>query len=268
MEEKLEETLRKLAAGQERLENRTEDLGASVGELTRVVRELTGVVRELAERQANTDRMLGELTGAVRELAERQADTDRMIGELTRVVRELSEHVARTDMRPERIDGRLEKIDKRLEDVHLVATLISIDQRASNSKLDLVAKAIEEIDDVVLESKAKDQLPFSLKEDILDLKVLDKDFVCHIISAAEDKGVLTKAESNDVGKADIFAFGFDKKTGDLVCLAVEVSATIGKNDITMADRRSKLFAKAVRHFVENEPDKWEKMRKMVYPNHH
>lgn len=250
MEEKLEETLRKLAAGQERLENRTEDLSAAVGELTRAV-------RELAERQANTDRMLGELSARTERRFEEMASA---IGELTRVVGELSERAARTDM-------ILERIDKRLEDIHLVVTLISIDQRAINSKLDLIAKAIEEIDDVVLESKAKDQLPFSLKEDIRDLKVLDKDFVYHIISAAEDKGVLTKAESNDVGKADIFAFGFDKKTGDLVCLAVEVSATVDADDITMADRRSKLFGKAVRHFAESEPDKWEKMWKMVYPNH-
>ncbi|ACD82921.1 hypothetical protein [Candidatus Methylacidiphilum infernorum] len=128
MEEKLEETLRKLAAGQERLENKTEILAAAV-------EELSAKTERRFEDMASAVR---ELTRAVGELAERQANTDRMIGELTRVVRELSEHAARTDM-------RLERIEKRLEDIHLVATLISIDQRAGNSKLDLVVETIDDL---------------------------------------------------------------------------------------------------------------------------
>ena len=73
--------------------------------------------------------------------------------------------------------------------------------------------------------------------------VLSEEELDEILQEAEDQGILSPAENEDIALADVIVCGRLRTTGAEVYLVVEVSVGVGRHDVERAARRAALLSK-------------------------
>jgi hypothetical protein len=81
------------------------------------------------------------------------------------------------------------------------------------------------------------------------MRVLSREALNDVLEAAEDEGRLTAEDAEEVRRADVVAVARDRGTQEEVWVVMEVSATVGLEDVTRAKRRADILARLDRKAV-------------------
>jgi hypothetical protein len=74
-------------------------------------------------------------------------------------------------------------------------------------------------------------------------RAIDHDDLCQLLDDAQDQGILTEQEREDLVQTDVVVRGRRRTDGEEVYLIVEVSWGIGVSDVQRASRRARTFTK-------------------------
>jgi hypothetical protein len=81
------------------------------------------------------------------------------------------------------------------------------------------------------------------------MRVLTREALNDVLEDAEDEGRLTVEDAEEVRRADVVAVARDRGTQEEVWVVMEVSATVGSEDVTRAKRRADILARLDRKAV-------------------
>lgn len=86
--------------------------------------------------------------------------------------------------------------------------------------------------------------PFAYFSDLVKrARLLSDEEVRDLLEGAVEEGLLSEREAKEVGGVDLIIKGRLKETGEEVYLVVEVSWTIGKEDVSRAKERAEFLSK-------------------------
>ncbi|WP_142525953.1 hypothetical protein [Methylacidimicrobium cyclopophantes] len=178
---------------------------------------------------------IGRLTERFEAAEEARREDRRAVWE---AIEKLTEKVGRLEEAQERTSATLrafmDATEKRLHGIEL--------------ELDFFAGKSMEID-------ARKKLGNYLRTKVRKIRRCEEDVVDSLIDTALESGLLSEEEGDELGEADALIAGKDRETGELTCVAVEVSKTVDKHDVERALRRSKIFLKASRAAISrNAPE--------------
>ncbi|HAF71335.1 TPA: hypothetical protein DCL37_08380 [Candidatus Acetothermia bacterium] len=247
---RLEETVARLAEAQAHAEKRLE--------------RLEETVTRLAEAQAHAEKRLERLEETVAQLAEAQARTEKRLERLEETVARLAEAQARTEERLARLEERTDRLEQALErlaeaqaraEVRLerleetVARLAEAQARTEGQLGELVDTVQQLVVDVgrlkgdALERRYRERA-FSYFAPLLrHIHVVPGEELMERLEEAEDQGVLSRQEVEDLLQADLVVRGVRREDGKEVYLVVEVSWGVGPMDVHRARRRSDILSK-------------------------
>jgi myosin heavy subunit len=201
----LAEAQKELAQAQKRTEQRVEELAEAQKELAEAQKRTEQRVEELAEAQKRTEAGLNELRGTVNELAQAQKRTEERVGSLETALERLAEAVQELSRIARAHENRLAKLDGR-----------------------------------TLESQFREKASAYLGT------VLRRTRVVPVGDLADDlEEVLKPEEWADLVEADVILRGRAQIEGQQyeAYAVVEVSVTLGTEDVERAARRAALLRK-------------------------
>ncbi|MDR7551222.1 MAG: hypothetical protein QN131_15005 [Armatimonadota bacterium] len=202
-------------------------LDRRVDRLEHLMERIEAAVARLAEAQARTEGRLARLEDAVARLAEAQARTEERLARLEDAVARLAEAQARTE---ERL-ARLEDAVARLAEA----------QARTEERLARTDARLADLRGNDLERRYAENAPAYFQRLLRQLRVVPKEELGRLAEGAEERGLLTASEREQLLWTDVVAFGRWRDTGDETYLAVEVSATVDTDDIGRAADRARLL---------------------------
>lgn len=235
--------------------------------LTEELLDLPAVVRSLATAQARTEELVTELASSINGLVARmdqlvaaQKDTEEKLACLIEEVNKLAVAQERTERKLEELAAAQERTERRLEELATAQQETEQELVAfSNSmkeKLNHIEIVLRRHEGWIIEDRAVAKLHNYLRRWLKSISVLSNREKNSMIDGAMEENAITEEESFEVGEADALAVGIDNRTGQLTCVAVEVSATVDEGDLERADKRSKIFLKVARAAMARDPERW------------
>jgi len=184
---------------------------------------LPQAVNKLAEAQARTERR-------IEELAQAQARTERKIEELAGTVAKLAEAQARTEHQIGRLVGAQERNQVRLQQLETVWSALS--GRMGN------------VEGALYEQRYRDHAPSRLGARLRRAERVHLGQMDPLIEAL-DRGEISEQEWDEVASLDLLVRGRAGRGADAPqrYLAVEISVTIDKSDVTRASERAAILAR-------------------------
>jgi FtsZ-binding cell division protein ZapB len=211
------------------------------------VNELRSVVRDLAEAQKATEAHVGALAGRVEELAEAQKRTEARLEALAGRVEELTEAQKRTEARVEALAGRLEELaeaqkrtERRVEELAIRMDRLASFVHEMADAVRALTTRFGDIDGRTLEQQFREKAPAYLGLLLRDTRVVSVGDL-----GDEFDEVLSEGEWAELIRADVILRGRALLGGQRqeVYAVVEVSVTIGYEDVERAARRAALMRK-------------------------
>jgi hypothetical protein len=188
--------------------------------LTDELLALPDIVRELAAAQRRTEERVEELAAAQRRTEER--------------VEELVAAQRRTEERVEELVAAQRRTEQRVEQL---ATVMQ----------ELVARAGKLTDDVgalkgyALERKYRERAPSYFARLLRGIHALSAEEVAHLVDEAVSGGVLSDEDRAEIMETDLVIRGVRPSDSGETYLAVEISAGIGRHDVSRAQHRAQIL---------------------------
>jgi hypothetical protein len=209
--------------------------------LTDELLALPDIVRELVAAQRRTEERVGELAAAQRRTEER-------VEELAAAQRRTEERVATLATRVEELVGAQRRTEERVEE--LVAAQRRTEERfeqLATATRELVARAGKLTDDVgmlkgyVLERKYRERAPSYFAPLLRGIHALSSEEVARLVDEAVSRGVLSGKDRDEIMETDLVIRGVRPADSSETYLAVEISAGIGRHDVTCAQDRARIL---------------------------
>jgi hypothetical protein len=138
-----------------------------------------------------------------------------------------------------RVDQIAEEIQALARRVEELTTVVNSLAQSFQKIVDDVAKLKE----FYLEERYHSRAAIYFGSLIRRTRAIDHDELCHLLDDAEDQGILTEQERDDLIQTDVVVRGRRRTDGEEVYLIVEVSWGIGVSDVQRASRRARTFTK-------------------------
>jgi hypothetical protein len=217
--------------------------------LTEDFEALPGLVRDLVEAQQRTEERLSELAEQTdrrfRELAEAQQRTEQRLSELAeqtdRRFRELAEAQQRTEQRLSELAEAQRRTEERVS--VLAESLQRIDERLTRleGRVDRMETKLGKLDGRALEVRYHQRAPAYFGRWLRRTAVVDGNEIVERVEAS-----LSEEELTQVLLADLVVRGraAHRPERPEVWLAIEISATVDRDDVDRAVRRAGLLRRA------------------------
>jgi peptidoglycan hydrolase CwlO-like protein len=223
------ETVSQLVEAQKRTDEQIRQLTEAQRQTTEQIRQLTARVDDLTVR-------LEQLTARVDDLTVRLEQLTARVDDLTVRLEQLT---ARVDELTARVDQIAEEIQALARRVEELTTVVNSLAQSFQKIVDDVAKLKE----FYLEERYHSRAAIYFGSLIRRTRAIDHDEICHLLDDAEDQGILTEQERDDLIQTDVVVRGRRRTDGEEVYLIVEISWGIGVSDVQRASRRARAFTK-------------------------
>jgi vacuolar-type H+-ATPase subunit I/STV1 len=210
----MEATDRRFAAAEAQIAENSRQMAA----LTEQVRENSRQIASLADRMGRAEAQIQENGRQIASLTEQVRENSRQIAALTEALREFREAA----------DRRFAALERDVRDL-----------KQGQARLEGTA----------LEVWWTQYAPSYLGRWFRGMRVLSREALNDVLEAAEDGGRLTVEDAEEVRRADVVAVARDRGTQEEVWVVMEVSATVGSEDVTRAKRRADILARLGRKAV-------------------
>ena len=190
--------------------------------LPKIVREIAAHVEELAKAQKRTEERVGELAKGQ--------------DELRRTVEELAEAQRRTE---ERVNGLAARVEELAEAQRKTEEVVAKMSKTLNRLMVDVA----ELKGINLERMYRER-PYAYFSGLIRrARLLTDEELRDLLEEAVEKGALSDEEAKNISLSDLVVQGKLKETEEEVYLVVEVSWTIGTEDVERAKERAGMLSK-------------------------
>jgi len=223
------ETVSQLVEAQKRTDEQIRQLTEAQRQTTEQIRQLTARVDDLTVR-------LEQLTARVDDLTVRLEQLTARVDDLTVRLEQLT---ARVDELTARVDQIAEEIQALARRVEELTTVVNSLAQSFQKIVDDVAKLKE----FYLEERYHSRAAIYFGSLIRRTRAIDHDDLCQLLDDAQDQGILTEQEREDLVQTDVVVRGRRRTDGEEVYLIVEVSWGIGVSDVQRASRRARTFTK-------------------------
>ncbi len=244
-----------LAAAQARTEARVEELAAAQARTEARVEELAAAqartearVEELAAAQARTEERLQRLEATVEQLIAAQARTEERLQRLEATVEQLIAAQARTEERLQRLEAAVEQLiaaqartEERLQRLEAIVERLAEAQVRTEETIARMQDTLAELQGRQLEHDYRDKAYayFGLllrRVRVVPLQELEEELL----------GRLSQEELAALIPLDLLVRGRPRQKPEApeVWLAIEVSATVDRNDVLRAQKRASILRRA------------------------
>jgi DNA repair exonuclease SbcCD ATPase subunit len=237
-----------------------------IADLTEQVRENSRQIASLTERMERVEGQMAALTermdraeAQIQENGRQIAENSRQIASLTEQVRENSRQIAALTERMDRAEAQIQEngrqiaaLTKALRDFQEAAErrFAALEREVAGLRQDVEGiRQGQAWKGTALEVWWAQYAPSYLGRWFRKVRVLTREALNDELEAAEDEGRLTAEDAEEVRRADVVAVARDRKTREEVWVVVEVSATVGLEDVTRAKRRADILARLGRRAV-------------------
>jgi len=205
---------RRFAAAEAQIAENSRQIAA----LTEQVRENSRQIASLADRMGRAEAQIQENGRQIASLTEQVRENSRQIAALTEALREFREAA----------DRRFAALERDVRDLK---------------------QGQDRLEGTALEVRWAQYAPSYLGRWFRGMRVLTREALNDEMEAAEDEGRLTAKDAEEVRRADVVAVARDRGTREEVWVVMEVSATVGLEDVTRARRRADILARLGRKAV-------------------
>jgi chromosome segregation ATPase len=272
--ERVEGQMAALTERMERAEAQIQENGRQIAENSRQIASLTEQVRENSRQIAALTERMDRAEAQIQENGRQIAENSRQIASLTEQVRENSRQIAALTERMERAEAQIQENGRQIAENSRQIASLTEQVRENSRQIAALTKALRDF------QEAAERRFAALEQDVRDLKqgqarlegtalevwwtqyapsylgrwfrkvrVLTREALNDELEAAEDEGRLTAEDAEEVRRTDVVAVARDRKTQEEVWVVVEVSATVGLEDVTRAKRRADILARLGRRAV-------------------
>jgi chromosome segregation ATPase len=237
------ETVSQLVEAQKRTDEQIRQLTEAQRQTTEQIRQLTARVDDLTVRLEQLTARVDDLTVRLEQLTARVDDLTVRLEQLTARVDDLTVRLeqltARVDELTARVDQIAEEIQALARRVEELTTVVNSLAQSFQKIVDDVAKLKE----FYLEERYHSRAAIYFGSLIRRTRAIDHDDLCQLLDDAQDQGILTEQEREDLVQTDVVVRGRRRTDGEEVYLIVEVSWGIGVSDVQRASRRARTFTK-------------------------
>jgi len=237
------ETVSQLVEAQKRTDEQIRQLTEAQRQTTEQIRQLTARVDDLTVRLEQLTARVDDLTVRLEQLTARVDDLTVRLEQLTARVDDLTVRLeqltARVDELTARVDQIAEEIQALARRVEELTTVVNSLAQSFQKIVDDVAKLKE----FFLEDRYHSRAAMYFSKLIRRTRAIDHDDLCQLLDDAQDQGILTEQEREDLVQTDVVVRGRRRTDGEEVYLIVEVSWGIGVSDVQRASRRARTFTK-------------------------
>jgi chromosome segregation ATPase len=231
-----------------------------IADLTEQVRENSRQIASLTERMERVEGQMAALTERMDRAEAQIQENSRQIAALTEQVRENSRQIAALTERMDRAEAQIQEngrqiaaLTKALRDFQEAAErrFAALEREVAGLRQDVegIRRGQARLEGTALEVWWAQYAPSYLGRWFRKVRVLTREALNDEMEAAEDEGRLTAEDAEEVRRADVIAVARDRKTREEVWVVVEVSATVGLEDVTRAKRRADILARLGRRAV-------------------
>jgi len=254
--EQVRENSRQIASLTERMDRVEGQMAALTERMDRVeaqIQENSRQIASLTEQVRENSRQIAALTERMDRAEAQIQENGRQIASLTEQVRENSRQIAALTERMDRAEAQIQENGRQI--AALTKALRDFQEAAERRFAALereVAGLRQDVGDLkgtVLDVWWAQYAPSYLGRWFRKVRVLTREALNDEMEAAEDEGRLTAEDAEEVRRADVVALARDRKTREEVWVVVEVSATVGLEDVTRAKRRADILARLGRRAV-------------------
>ena len=197
-------------------------------------RELIAALEQHPEWRAELRRLLLTddlltLPETVSQLVQAQQRTDEQIRQLTEAQRQTTQQI-------QQFTEQVSQFGIRVEELSTVVNSLA-------QSLQKIGDDVAKLKEFFLEDRYHSRAAMYFSKLIRRTRAIDHDDLCQLLDDAQDQGILTDQEREDLVQTDVVVRGRRRTDGEEVYLIVEVSWGIGVSDVQRASRRARTFTK-------------------------
>lgn len=214
---------------------------------------------ELAQAQHATEERLAQLTERVDQLGYRVDQLGQRVDQLGERVDQLAQAQARTEARLDQLGDRVDQLAQAQARTEARLDELAKDVAALTGRVAELTGAVQGLVDVVsgmqdrlgqlsgtdLERRYRERGPAYLLRLARRLALVASERLAVMVDDAEQAGALSATEVESLMVADAVFSGRRRSDGAPIHLVVEVSVTVGHNDVRRARERADLLARIV-----------------------
>jgi len=211
--------------------------------LTDELLKLPEMVRELVEAQRRTEEKLENLTDRVNALAEAQRRTEERIDALAEKLESLTARVDALAEAQRKTEERLDTLAARVDALAEAQRRTEEELRKLISRVDILTKDVSELKGDSLERRYRERAHAYFSQLIRRSHTLSSDEIAELVDRGIREEIITDREGDELLWTDVLVKGRDRKRGEEVYLAVEVSWGVRVEDVERAMNRAKILSK-------------------------
>ena len=211
--------------------------------LTDELLKLPEMVKELVEAQRRTEEKLENLTDRVNALAEAQRRTEERIDTLAEKLESLTARVDALAEAQRKTEERLESLTARVDALAEAQRRTEEELRKLISRVDILTKDVSELKGDSLERRYRERAHAYFSQLIRRSHTLSSDEIAELVDRGIREEIITDREGDELLWTDVLVRGRDRKCGEEVYLAVEVSWGVRVEDVERAMNRAKILSK-------------------------
>jgi len=177
-----------------------------------------------------------------REELRRLVLTDELL-KLPEMVRELVEAQRRTEERIDTLAEKLESLTARVDALAEAQRRTEEELRKLISRVDILTKDVSELKGDSLERRYRERAHAYFSQLIRRSHTLSSDEIAELVDRGIREEIITDREGDELLWTDVLVRGRDRKCGEEVYLAVEVSWGVRVEDVERAMNRAKILSK-------------------------
>jgi chromosome segregation ATPase len=182
------------------------------------------------------------LPDLVRELAHAQQRTEERLEAVSVRLEQLAEAQRRTEERLEAVSAQLEQLVQAQHRTETEIRLLALAQSDTAERLKRATDQLAAMAGRELERQYRERAASYFGGFLRRIRVVDHQALGLKLDEAQDAGLITRQERNEILRLDVVAQG--RLDAEETYLAVEVSATVDATDVRRAAERAELLAKA------------------------
>jgi len=241
------------AAAERRREEALLVLERSLTELAQTVERLGQRVDALASAQAKLDQRMEELAAAQKRTEEAVAALDRRMEELAAAQKRTEETVAALSQRvdklaqaQEALTQTMERLGQRVEELTEAQRTTEVRLTKLENTVQVLVGHVDQLRGWSLEYRYQRHAPAYLLRLLRHVHVLAPEDLARLLEEAEERGVVSQEEVEEVLRADLVCSGrLQEGRKQKAWAVVEVSWVVGEEDVRRAADRAAAWQKVV-----------------------
>lgn len=169
---------------------------------------------------------------------------DRRVDKLEDALARLAEAQVRTEERLARLEAVVERLTERMIRLEEVVERLAEAQTRTEEQLRLLVGEVAALKGDNLERRYRENAAAYFQRILRRVRLVPKEELGQIADEAEDRGVLSIAEHEQLLRADVVVHGRHRETGNETFLLAEVSSVVDQEDVQRAAERARLLERA------------------------